>query len=234
MLLAWLLSTALAQDCTTVHARDLLDVPAPAVLVLGERHGMRKDLGRATKIARALAAKDDVRVALEAVDRRFDAALGAYAHGVLDADDLERKLDFPATWGFPYRVYAPLVRASAFGAEVVGVGLKLGPKPDDVSLPVPPRYIDLLRPAMGDHEIPLGMEQDFVQAMAWRDYGLASKALQGWDGKGYLVLVVGRGHVEGGKGVAWQASRLTDVPVHSFVLAATPDMPCYAGDQVWR
>ena len=42
MLLAWLLSTALAQDCTTVHARDLLDVPAPAVLVLGERHGMRK------------------------------------------------------------------------------------------------------------------------------------------------------------------------------------------------
>ena len=94
--------------------------------------------------------------------------------------------------------------------------------------------LDGLRDAMAGHEMPLDMEERFVRSMAWRDYKIASLAATSWDQKGYLVIVTGRGHVEGGKGVNWQVSQLVDVPVHSFVLAWGKEPPCYPGDQVWR
>ena len=52
--------------------------------------------------------------------------------------------------------------------------------------------------------------------------------------KGYLVVVVGRGHVEGSLGVPWQIARMTTAPVHAFTLAWGGDPPCYRGDKVWR
>jgi hypothetical protein len=41
----------------------------------------------------------------------------------------------------------------------------------------------------GRHPLPPGEEGRFVQAMAWRDFRIAQLALQGWDGKGRLVVV---------------------------------------------
>lgn len=234
----WLLAgvaSALAGDCETIRFPDLVDIEPPAVIVLGERHGVRRDLGRATRVVRVLASQAPVRVALEAVHRRFQPVLDRYGADTLEVGDLPALLDWEDSWGFAWRPYAPLVTAADLvDVEVVGAGLDLGPKPDDVEIPLPPRYVDILRPAMGDHPIPLGMEARFVQAMAWRDHGIAAAAVEGWDARGYLVIVTGRGHVEGGKGVAWQVAQMVDVPVHSAVLAWGGDPPCHPGDRIWR
>ncbi len=50
----WLLSSVSWADCTWVDHDDIIDVPAPAVVVLGERHGMRTDLHRAHAVVESL------------------------------------------------------------------------------------------------------------------------------------------------------------------------------------
>lgn len=232
-MMLWM-SLAFAQECTPITQADVLAVPPPAVVVLGERHGTMPDLSRARNIVRRFADRGAVTVALEAVRADKQPILDRYAAGELAPRDLPDLLKWTEEWGFPWKPYEPLVTAAVYGAKVVGAGVKLGPKPDDVSVPLPPRYADQLRDAMSGHEIPMGEEGRFVQAMAWRDYAIAKASVEAWNGEGYLVIVTGRGHVEGGKGVAFQAGHLTDAPIHSFVLAWGQDPPCYAGDQVWR
>lgn len=234
MILALLAALASAGECVPVTAADVLDVKAPGIVVLGERHGTQPDLRRATRVVRSYAARMRTTVALEAVPAAGQATLDAFAAGSVPVAELPARLDWERAWGFPWAPYAPLVTASRWGAKVVGAGLPLGGPPEGREVPVPPRYVDLLRDAMGGHDIPLGQEARFVQAMAWRDLAIAEAALAGWDGKGWLVVVTGRGHVEGGKGVAWQLDRLSEAPVHSFVLAWGEDPPCYPGDRLWR
>lgn len=228
------LVTALAGECERIGLADIKAVPAPAVIVLGERHGHQPDLARAARVVAALRRTAPVRVALEAVHERFQPVLNDAAEGKVGEDDLPALLDWERSWGFAYAPYRPLVMAGQPGAPVIAAGLTLGPRPEDRAVPLPPRYLDLLRPAMGGHPIPPGQEGTFVQSMAWRDLRIAELGLQGWDGKGYAVIVTGRGHVEGGLGVSWQAQRMTEVPVHAFVLAQGPNPPCHDGDKLWR
>jgi uncharacterized iron-regulated protein len=229
------LAAALAGDCTPVRFKDVIDVPQPSILVLGERHAHQPDLARATRVVRTLRADDvPVTVALEAVHRDGQPILDRFDAGELIAGDLEGLLRWDETWGYRFKPYAALVRAAAWGAKVVGVGLDLGPKPDDVEIPVPSRYMDILREAMRGHDMPLAMEQRFVQSMAWRDHEIARVAVEAWDGQGVLVILTGRGHVEGGKGVAWQAARMVERPVSAVVLAPGPNPPCHPGDRLWR
>ncbi len=232
-MLLWL-SLSFAQDCQVITQKDVLEVAAPAVVVLGERHGTLPDLGRARNIVRRFADRGDVTVALEAVRAEHQPTIERYENGELSPKDLPGLLHWQEDWGFPWAPYEPLVTAAVYGAHVIAAGVKLGPKPEGVTVPLPSRYGDLLRDAMGGHELPMGEEAGFIQAMAWRDYAIAKAAVEGWNGQGYLVILTGRGHVEGGKGVAFQASHLTDAPIHSFVLAWGEDPPCYAGDKVWK
>jgi hypothetical protein len=232
----WLASAQAADACTYVGFADVTAPAAPAVIVLGERHGFQPDLSRASKVVHGLAERAPVRVALEAVHRKYQGVLDAFDHGQVDASDLPSKLEWKDSWGFAFRPYAPLIEAGhdLDRVTVIGAGVDLGPKPDDVEVSLPPRYIDLLRPGMGEHPVPIEQEGTFLQAMAWRDYAIASAALKDWDGTGYVVIVTGRGHVEGGKGVAWQAARLTQAPVESFVLKPGKEPPCNPGDKLWR
>ncbi len=232
---ALLSPAAMAGSCTWVGFRDVVDVPAPAVIVLGERHGTQPDLNRAAKVVRKLARQAPVSVALEAVHHRFQPILDRYAQDKVEAGDLPALLDWDDSWGFAWRPYAALVTASDLdGVGVIAAGLDLGKKPEEAEIPIPPRYMDLLRPAMGDHPMPASMEPRFVQSMAWRDHEIARRGVEGWDGSGYLVIVTGRGHVEGSKGVGWQAALQTQAPVHAFVLKAGKEPPCYAGDRLWK
>jgi len=232
-LFALAVGLAPAKPCETVNLKDILAVPAPAVIVLGERHGVRGDLNRAMRVARGLGEPDEITIALEAVHHSYQGVLDRFAAGGSETADLPHLLEWEASWGYPYRAYEPLITASSMYMDVVAAGLDLGARPDDEGVPIPPRYIEILRDAMSGHEVPIAKESQFVQAMAWRDHRIAELALQGWDGEGYLVVVVGRGHVEGGKGVQWQAARLTSVPVEAFVLAWA-SAPCYPGDRVWK
>ena len=232
--MVWWVALALAGECERVGFGAVVDVPSPGVLVLGERHGMQPDLLRASRVVRRFAREGEVTVALEAVHRRYQGILDAYARQEIQPGQLPDALEWERSWGFAWAPYAPLVKASEDGAKVVAAGLDLGPRPDGQATPIPPSYMDLLRPAMGGHPIPPGEESRFVQSMAWRDHAIARAAMDGWDGRGRLVVVTGRGHVEGGKGVGWQLQRMTSVPVASAVLVPGKDAPCYAGDRLWR
>lgn len=236
----WMLMLALSAQagrldgCEVLRFRDVVDVEAPAVLVLGERHGHQPDLRRAMRVVAHLAKRDRVTVALEAVHHERQPVLDKFAAGRLEVSDLPGLLDWDDMWGFRWRPYENLVSAAVIEVDVVAAGLTLGPKPEDETVTVPPRYLDVLRPAMGGHEVPADMEQRFVESMTWRDTGIARAAAEGWNGQGYLVVVTGRGHVEGGKGVNWQLQRRVSAPVHSVVLAPGGEPPCWDGDRVWR
>lgn len=233
-MLVWLFAAWAQESCEYVTFAEIAAIEAPAVVVLGERHGFQPDLARAAKVVRSFDRRAPVTVALEAVHSKYQPVLDGFAEGKVEAVDLPALTRWDDDWGFPYAPYAPLVTASRFGAKVVGAGLDLGPRPEDRAVPLPPRYIDVLRPAMAGHTMPPEKEGGFVQAMAWRDFRIAEAAMNGWSGEGYLVVVTGRGHVEGGKGVAWQAQRMTQAPVHAFVLKPGPEPPCWEGDRLWR
>lgn len=235
MIAYFAVTAALADDgrCELIGFSDVTDVEAPAVIVLGERHGTQPDLARAGRVVRALADRAPVTLALEAVHEQYQSVLDDYAAGNLETDALPERLSWEHSWGFPWRPYEPLVTAARHDVKVVAAGTDLGPAPAGREYPVPAGYMTILGDAMAGHEVPPEQQERFVRSMAWRDFRLAENAVGGWDGEGYLVVVVGRGHVEGGKGTPWQLAQLTDKPVHAFVLAwAEP--PCYPGDKVWK
>ncbi|MCO4745650.1 MAG: ChaN family lipoprotein [Proteobacteria bacterium] len=229
-----LLGAALAGDCQEIGFNDILAVEAPAVIVLGERHGTQPDLARATRLMRNLHERAPVTLALEAVHEDYQAQLDSFAEGQIEIDAVEAALSWEESWGFAFAPYARLVTAATAGVHVLAAGTTLGKAPEDARYPIPSGYMTVLRDAMSGHEMPLDMEERFVRSMAWRDYKIASLATGPWDQTGYLVIVTGRGHVEGGKGVAWQAEQSVDVPVKSFVLAWGKEPPCYPGDSVWK
>ncbi len=236
MILLALTALSSAQEpCTDVALTDITDVPAPAVLVLGERHGTQLDLARARRVVRRLAQTEPVTVALEAVHVSKQGVLDDFRDGSLSVDELRSELSWDDSWGFAWGPYRPLVGGAALGLDVLAVGPTLEAPPKNKRFPVPPGYARLLEGAMGAHPIEKGMEERFVRSMAWRDNRIATYAQQNWDRRGYLVVLTGRGHVEGGLGVPWQLDRLMQgVPVHAFVLAHGNEPTCEPGDQYWR
>lgn len=231
----WLLAgIAAASECEFVSFKDVVDVEGPTVLVLGERHGHQPDLRRAMRVVDTLARTQPVTLAIEAVHHEQQPVLDAFARGDSRASDLPELMDWDTMWGFRWRPYEPLVTASLVGVKVVAAGLDLGPKPDDAEVNLPSNYMDILRPALAGHDMPLESEQRFVTSMAWRDFGIARAAIEHWDGRGVLVVLTGRGHVEGGKGVTFQAGQLTDAKIQSVVLARGGAPPCWPGDRIWR
>jgi hypothetical protein len=230
----WLVTAALAADrCTPINASDILSIKAPAVIVLGERHGTQPDLYRASYVAKKLNEAAKVTLALEAVHQKFQLILDDYARKKIPKEDLQTRLEWPASWGYPFGPYRTLVRGADLDMDVLGVGVDRSGAPAGEKFPIPSGYLPILHDGMAGSDVAPGLEQRFLETVAWRDYAIARNAVRSWDGTGYLVIVADRAAVEGGKGVAWQAEQLTDKPVHSFVLAWGDTPPCYPGDQVW-
>lgn len=233
MMLLLALSAFAEDKCTTARASDVTSIKAPAVIVLGERHGTQPDLYRATHLAKKLNEAAKVTVALEAVHQRFQNVLDDYARKKVPKDDLETRLEWRASWGFPFAPYRSLVRGADLDMDVLAAGVdQKGPPPGE-KFPIPSGYLPILHDALDGNPLAPGMEQRFVEAMAWRDFAIARNAVRSWDGTGYLVIVADRARVEGGKGVPWQVQQLTDKPVHSFIMSWGKEPPCYPGDRVW-
>jgi uncharacterized iron-regulated protein len=233
----WLVGAALAAtgECEPIGMKDVMDVPAPAVIVLGERHGTQPDLARAARVVRKLAKRGPVTLALESVHEKYQSVLDDYSVGHVTLEHLPGQLDWSNSWGFGWRPYQPLVTAADLEVKVVAAGNDLGPPPADApQFPIPSGYMQILADAMADHLVPVELHDRFVRSMAWYDFRIADDALSHWDGNGWLVIVAGRGHIEGGKGVTWQvAQQKPDVKVAGFVLGWA-DPICYRGDRVWR
>lgn len=234
MWLWWFGATVLASEpCERVGLSTVVGHDAPAVVVLGERKGHQPDLRRAERVVARLAKKGPVTLALEAIHRDHQGVLDAYAVGKVVPADLAGLVDWQDDWGFPWAPYEKLVTSAVIGVDVLAVGMHPTVRPPTSSIPIPPGYIHVLTDAMGEYPMPIEREGQFIQTVAYRDHSIASAAIQSWDRTGFLVILVDRLHVEGGLGVAWQAQRLTDAPVHAYVLAWA-EAPCYPGDLVWR
>jgi hypothetical protein len=111
----------------------------------------------------------------------------------------------------------------------VAAGVAPSLPPEGTIAPQPPAYIHVLGPPMGEHPVPVELEARYLSMVAYTDHRVALRAVEAWNGQGSLVILADRLHVEGGKGISWQAGLLTEAPVHSVMLKQS-DSPCYAGD----
>ena len=226
----WLLAAASAAPCSSTSIPEISSLPSPGIIVLGERKGTQPDLRRADRIVHALQRTGQpITIGLQAVSVDKQPVLDAYAAGEVEPGDLTTKLDWDHQWGFPYPPYAPLVTAAVHDHKVLGLGLPTEPKPQEALIPIAPNYIRILSDAMSGHLMPPQLEGAFVQTVSWLDYRTTKAALDQWSGDGYLVLVVDRTQVEGGKGIPYQAARLSDIPVTSVLLAG--EGACYDNDR---
>ena len=146
---------------------------------------------------------------------------------------MESRLDWQTDVALPFSAYTSLVTASLHDATVVAIGSPTWTPPSDINIPISTAYLDVLRDGMGAGEMPRAAEGDYLRFVAWRDHVLAQRAVEAWDGAGYLVVVTHRARIEGGYGIPWQMASLTQAPVESFVLAWGVEPPCYEGDRVW-
>ncbi len=231
----WLwLGLAMAGECVEVGLEEVTDVPAPAVIVLGERFGHQPDLKRADRVIATLARRGPVTVAVEAVSAEYQPVLDRFGAGELDAPDLPGLMGWDRSWRFSWKRYEPVVTSALIGARVRAIGVPAEPVPDGAALRLPPRYADVLESSMGPEPVPRGMEARFVQSVAWRDQRMAELAVRDWDGEGYVVVLVGRASVEGGLGIGWQIGGMVDAPVHHVSLVHGGNPLCLDGDRVWR
>ena len=231
----WLAAAGLAQvaTCEKVGLAQIADVPSPAVIVVGERRGVWPDLLRAQRLVGRLARTGPVTVALEAVAVDKQPVLDQFTSGSIPLTDVPELTEWNAYWGIPFSGYQGLVSTGQTGVKLVAMGVEPELRPDDVPVPMPPGYLHIILDAVGEHAIPVELEPDFVQTMAYRDYRMAKAAIDGWDGEGVLVIVADRLHVEGGMGIQFQAQLMTEAPVSS-VLLANAASPCYPNDRIWK
>lgn len=226
-------------DCPSISSDELVSQVSgsgqPAVLVLGERHGERRDLRRARRVVRSLARRGTVTLALEAAHHQGQPALDAYGSGEGGARRLREGLDWSNTWGYNWGPYGRLFRLGRRGVALVGAGLTLGPAPEEREVPIPDGYADRLAEVMQAHGMPLdeAMKARFTRSMAWRDLRIGELAVEGWSGEGVLVILTGRGHVQGGQGTSWQLQQMGAERVFSALLAETEE-PCGPDDRVVR
>lgn len=220
--------------CEHIKLKDLVSEPGPGVLFLGERHGVRRDLNRARRIVNKLSRLGPVTLGLEAVPASQQSVLDRLSLGRMPFDALPEALDWENDWGFSFSAYEKLLQLhEREEITLVGVGQPLQLRPEDQTLPLPPGYAMVLADTMGEGPVPVELESRLVQTVAWHDHRIAASALADWSGRGWLVVVVDRNWVEGGLGVAWQATRLTEAPVSSALLADAGTR-CYRGDRVLK
>jgi len=229
----WFLLAQLAFGaCTPTRIGQLAAQPAPSVLVLGERRGVAQDARRAYTIGKRLSKRGPVTLALQAVPVELQGALDAHAAGHLTDEQLLAQVDLTTHWGFDVPAYHKLLFAGrTLGWKLVAVGVEPEPVPEGAVVPLPPAYMHVLGDTMGENPVPVELEGSFSAMVAYIDHRVARRAVEAWSGEGYLLILADRLHVEGAKGISWQASLLTEAPALSVLLAAS-DTPCYTGDLV--
>jgi uncharacterized iron-regulated protein len=234
MLAALLIVTgSWAADCSRISPRDIGRIDPPAVVVLGERRGTPSDLWRAKQLVRKLSRRATTTLALEAAHHARQPAIDRYEQGLTGFEDLAIELAWSDYWDFPITPDRPLLVSAQRGVAVRAIGVDRSPKPTDYPVPIPPGYLFVLEDAFGSAPPPVIQEDRLILAIAYRDHRLAKGALEAWDGKGYLVLIADRFHVEGGKGISWQLERMSPAPVHA-VLLSDAGAACHPADKILR
>jgi hypothetical protein len=183
---------------------------------------------------RHLARRGPVTLALEAAHSDHADAVTAFNAGDTSSRALRLGLRWEQTWGFAWRPYRRLFAMRRVGVRFVAAGLKLGPPPEGREVAIPDGYGERLAAVLAAHGGALdeAAQSRFARSMAWRDLRIGELAVAGWGGEGVLVILTGRGHVEGGVGTAWQLARIDERPIQAALLAATS--ACEPGDRLLR
>ena len=235
--MTWFLwiTLSLADDaCHSITLPDITAVPESAIIVLGERRGAAVDTARALKAIRGLQKKTNgpVTVALDIVHHKYQHVFEQYTSGSLEVTRLEEALSWSTQTEAAFTPYRKLIDAARAQGSIHGVGSDLSATPKDISPPIPGVYPALINSVIPDGDLAFGMDAKIAKTMAYWDYQIANRALNEWDGQGYLVILTERARVEGGGGVPWQLVRAQDKPVYSFLLAWAESY-CTPGDNVW-
>lgn len=97
---------------TATSSQKGLDVMAEAdVLYLGERHDSQADHAAQLEIIQAMHRRNpNLAIALEMFQRPFQAPLDQYIAGEIDEATLVQETEYEQRWGFPWELYAPILR----------------------------------------------------------------------------------------------------------------------------
>ncbi len=204
------------------------------VVYIGETHPRYADHLHQLALIEALHARDPgVVIGVEYFERRFQSVLDDYVAGRVDERTLLQRTEYFRSWGYDYRLYAPIFRFArrerihvvalnvprALPAAVAKVGLEALSKAQRAELPqdmgpAGAAYRKRLREAYAAHgSAEPGDFEHFVEAQLVWDEGMAASAaayLDSHPGR-RMVVLAGSGHVEFGDGIPARLARRTGV-----------------------
>lgn len=215
------------------------------VLYLGERHDSEADHRWQAEVLGQLEGLQPVIVA-EMFQLPSAGVLEAYSEGELDDDNLRIQSEWEQRWGHPWPLYLPLwqmarrhgwtllpLRNSSESGKALG---KLGvqaftPAEREVLRPGPYEFgphPESLRASFEAHagKISDGAYDRFLSVQTlWEEFmaGQVRQALRRRERHGPVVVLVGKGHLLHGYGLAWRTQAGWAEPLHQIVLVNEPE-----------
>lgn len=206
-------------------APALPDIDASDVVFVGESHEVRdhQDLERAT--LEAMAGRHKLLLGMEMFQRPYQQPLDDYVAGRIDEKEMLRRTEYFSRWSYNYTYYAPMWRwCRAHGARVVALNAEAS-----VNRKVGRQGLAALTPeeraqiaadidlgngvhrervmamfAGGAHQMPEDALQRMYEAMTVWDETMAESAATAFADAGpgaRMLVVAGRGHIEGLTGI---------------------------------
>lgn len=229
-----------AQDHRSVQAIDLVSpltldrvvtqLAAKRVVFVGETHDRYDHHLNQLEIIRRLHQLDaNLAIGVEYFQQRFQPQVDDYIAGRITEDQFLRAIDYYRTWGYDYRLYAPIFRFAreqrvpvralnvpeSLPEAVANVGIAGLSQKDRASLPpdIQPAdesYKARLRAAFEEHQNRKpGAFDHFVEAQLVWDEGMAASAadfLNANPGR-RMVILAGAGHIAFGSGIPSRLER---------------------------
>ena len=156
--MSFLLWTMLAYGgdaCETISLSDIAAVPAPAIIVLGERRGAQPDPYRARRVLKRLQRDDQnpVMLATDIVHHKFQNALTQFERGDSDLKTLETGLAWQEHSATSFSPYGQLFKLAESGVKLRAVGSDLNGPPEKMTPPVPAVYTSLISSAIPENDL---------------------------------------------------------------------------------
>lgn len=223
---------ALDLDAPLALASLVTQLAAKRVVFVGEIH-TRYDhhLNQVEIIQRLHQVHPDLVIGVEYFQQRFQPQVDDYIAGRSTEGQFLRAIDYYRTWGYDYRLYAPIFRFAreqqipvralnvpdSLPSEVAKVGIAGLSKQERALLPAEilpadEAYRARLRSVLEEHEAAkAGSFDHFVEAQLVWDEGMAASAadyLKANQGRP-MVILTGSGHVAYGSGIPSRLERRT-------------------------
>jgi uncharacterized iron-regulated protein len=234
--------SAAAQDRTPPQALDLdsassfdsvvRNLAGKRIVFIGETHN-RYDhhLNQLEIIQRLYQLDPNLAIGVEYLEQRFQPQVDDYIAGHIGEDQFLRAVQYFQTWGYDYRLYAPIFRfareqriavralnvPNSVASAVANVGIEglsgqqRASVPQEIE-PADDAYKARLREAFEEHQSAKpGAFEHFVEAQLVWDEGMAASAaayLNGNPGR-RMVILAGAGHIAYGSGIPSRVERRT-------------------------